>query len=108
MHIEKLKGTKVLLHWIPEGTDSDAKSGLYLSQKKKTFVPAGKLTFADRGIGELIDIMEKAESEFQEYPSFYGFAIHYYRSFRALSGDTPPVLFSFRPRHGKTSLWTRR
>ncbi|UCE41307.1 MAG: hypothetical protein JSV17_18055 [Candidatus Aminicenantes bacterium] len=84
MYIEKLKGTKVLLHWIPEDTDSDVKSDLYLSQQKKTFVPAGKLTFADRSIGELIDIMEKAESEFQEYPSFYGFAIHYYQSFQKL------------------------
>jgi hypothetical protein len=28
--------------------------------------------------------MEKAESEFQAYPAFYGFAIHYYESFKAL------------------------
>ncbi len=108
MHIQKLEGTKVLLHWIPEGAESDVKSDLFLSQKKKISVPAGKLTFADRDIGELIDTMEKAESEFQEYPSFYGFAIHYYQSFRALSGDTSRSLFSFRLRPGKTSLWTRR
>ncbi len=108
MHIEKLQGTKVLLHWIPEGAESDVKSDLFLSQKKKIFVQAGKLTFADRDIGELIDTMEKAEYEFQEYPSFYGFAIHDYQSFRALSGDTSRSLFSFRLRPGKTSLWTRR
>jgi hypothetical protein len=108
IHIEKQKGTKILLHWIPEGADSDAKPDLILSQKKKTFVPAGKLTFADRSVGELIEIMEKAESEFQEYPSFYGFAIHYYESFRALSDDTSLSLFSFPLLRGKTSLWTRR
>lgn len=103
--------------WIPEGTDMGTQSDLYLSQQKKTFVPAGKLTFADRSIGELTEIMEKAESEFQEYPSFYGFAIHYYESFQKLfkkkaitdiKVDTSLSFFSFLLLHGKTSLWTRQ
>lgn len=85
IHIDKIEGTKVLLRWIPEGSSSGTKRSPILYQQKKTFVPAGKLTFAGRSIGELAEVMEKAESEFQEYPGFYGFAIHYYESFQKLS-----------------------
>jgi len=84
IHLDKIEGTKVLLRWIPEGSSSGTKRDLILYQQKKTFVPAGKLTFAGRSIGELAEVMEKAESEFQEYPGFYGFAIHYYESFQKL------------------------
>ncbi len=85
IQLKKEEGTKILLRWIPEGTEIDVQPDVFLSQKKKTFVPAGKITFADRSIQELCHIMKKAESEFQGYPSFYGFALHYYESFRALS-----------------------
>ena len=84
IHLTKREGTRYFLQWEPEGADLEIKSDVYLSQRNRIFVPAGKLTFAERGIGELTDIMEKAESEFQEYPAFYGFAIHYYESFKAL------------------------
>lgn len=84
IHLKKREGTKILLQWFPEGADSETKSEVFLSQQKKIFVPAGKLTFAERGVRELNEIMEKAEFEFQKYPSFYGFAIHYYESFQTL------------------------
>jgi hypothetical protein len=82
--IQKQEGTKVLLQWIPQTKGRASKGDVVLSQKKRVFVPSGKLTFADRGTEELTDVMEKAESEFQEYPSFYGFAIHYYQSYQKL------------------------
>jgi len=82
--LEKLEGTKILLRWIPEGTAVDIKNGALLYQKKQTFVPAGKLTFAEKSMKELTETMEKAESEFNQFPSFYGFVIHYYKSLRLL------------------------
>jgi hypothetical protein len=84
IHLKKREGTKILLQWFPEGTDNETKNEFFLSQKKKIFVPAGKLTFAERSVRDLNEMMKKAESEFQKYPSFYGFAIHYYESFQTL------------------------
>lgn len=82
--LKKLEGTKILLQWIPEDRGSETKHDLVLFQQKKTFVPSGKITFADRSIHELNEIMKKAESEFHVFPSFYGFAIHFYESFQTL------------------------
>jgi hypothetical protein len=84
IQLKKQGGTKILLQWFPESTDSETKSGICLFQQKKIFVPAGKLTFAEKSKRDLYRIMEKAEPEFQRYPGFYGFAIHYYESFQAL------------------------
>jgi hypothetical protein len=85
LHLKKRVGTKILLQWIPEESESDIKKNLVLFQQKETFVSSGKITFADRSIDDLNEIMEKAESEFRKYPSFYGFAIHFYQSYRKLA-----------------------
>jgi len=82
--LEKLEGTRILLRWIPDATAADIENGALLYQKKQTFVPAGKLTFAEKSISELTEVMEKAESEFNKFPSFYGFVIHAYKSLRLL------------------------
>ena len=84
LHMKKQGGTKILLQLIPEERGSETKHDLVLFQQKKTIVPSGKITFAERSIRELNEIMKKAESEFQGFPSFYGFAIHYYQSYREL------------------------
>jgi hypothetical protein len=88
LHLKKLDGTKILLQWIPEESERVIKHDLVLFQQKKTSVSSGKITFADRSIADLNEIMEKAESEFRQYPSFYGFAIHYYQSYRKLAAKT--------------------
>lgn len=94
IRLEKTEGTRVLLRWAPEVAVREAQGVRVLYQLKKTFVPAGKLTFAGKSIQELAEVMEQAEAEFHKYPGFYGYAIHYYRSFRALSGlKAFPVLF---------------
>lgn len=85
---EEREGSKILLEWIPDETGSEIPGALFLSQKKITTIPSRKLTFADRGIEELMDVMEKAESEFMEYPSFYGFAVHSYESYQNLFKKT--------------------
>lgn len=84
IHLIKQGGTKILLQWFPEGTDSETKSEIFFFQQTKIFVLAGKLTFAEKSKRDLYRIMEKAEPEFQRYPGFYGFAIHYYESFQTL------------------------
>jgi hypothetical protein len=88
VHMKKLSGTKILFQWIPEERGSETEPGQVLFQQKKTFVPSGKITFADKTIDDLNEIMRKAESEFREYSSFYGFAIHYYQSYRKLAAKT--------------------
>jgi hypothetical protein len=82
--LEKLEGTRILLRWIPEDTAVGIENGVFLYQKKQTFVPAEKLTFADKSLDELNQVIEKAESEFNQFPSFYGFVIHSYKSLRLL------------------------
>jgi len=82
--LQKSEGTKMLLHWVPEFRSIDLKNGTFLCLKKKTFVPSAKLTFKDKNIRELEEVMEKAESEFSRFPSFYGFAIHSYESYKLL------------------------
>jgi hypothetical protein len=86
--LKKLEGTRILLQWIPADKRNQIAYDAVLFQKKKTFVPSGKITFFDRSIHELNEIMRRAESEFHVYPSFYGFAIHYYRSYQELSAKS--------------------
>jgi hypothetical protein len=85
--LQKSEGTKILLQWIPELRRTDPKSGTFLFQKKKTVVPSGKLTFKDKNISGLAEVMDKAESEFHRFPSFRGFAIHSYESFKLLQQE---------------------
>jgi hypothetical protein len=85
LFLEKKGGSRILLRWIPEGIDTGRDNHLCLFQQKSVFVPAGKITFAGKSLDELTAVMEKAEAQFHEYPGFYGFAIHYYESFRALT-----------------------
>lgn len=84
IHLQKSVGTKILLQWIPELEGTDPKSGTILFQKKRTFIPSGKLTFKDKSISELAEVMEKAESGFRRFRSFRGFAIHSYESYKLL------------------------
>ncbi len=84
VRLEKREGTKILLQWFRNGFDAKTSRGSLLSQQKETFVPSGKLSFFQKN-GEVLDeVMEAAESEFQKYPAFHGFALHYYESYRRL------------------------
>jgi hypothetical protein len=107
--LQKREGTKALLQWVPAPKDAGSKGAMILSRQKKTFVSAGKITFAGRSVRELSDVMKSAEIEFQDYPGFYGFAIHDYSGFRALIGlKTSQALFFDRPLSGNIFPWTRR
>ncbi|MFH0799829.1 MAG: hypothetical protein V2A66_06570 [Pseudomonadota bacterium] len=75
LSIDKLEGNRVLISY-GEG------KGRVLRQIRSIDVPASKLTFAGKKARDLKDVMQEVESEFIQYPSFYGFAIHSYESYR--------------------------
>jgi hypothetical protein len=63
---------------------TDMKKLLYWPVIKTTPVPANKLSFANLGASLLFDTMKEATQEMVAYPSFLGFALHHYESFRKL------------------------
>lgn len=87
--LERIEGKKVRLHWIPDGQwERVQKDHLFsspfvvLGQTQATFVPSGKLTFANKDLQDLEEVMRQAESELRRFPSFSGFTIHSYESYR--------------------------
>jgi hypothetical protein len=61
-----------------------AGSFLALGRVKSIEVPSSKLTFARRGRAALRQVMDQAELELSPLPSFGGFALHSYESYRWL------------------------
>ncbi|MEW5909701.1 MAG: hypothetical protein AB1659_07880 [Thermodesulfobacteriota bacterium] len=84
IEISSLGKTRVRLRWIASGKPVVKKEGFYLAQTGKTFIPSTKLSFARKSIRDLHDVMKKAGSQFHEFASFRGFAVHYYESYRDL------------------------
>jgi len=87
--LERIEGKKIRLYWIPDGQwervqrDHPFSSPVViLGQTHATFVPSGKLTFANKDLQDLKEVMQQAESELQRFPSFSGFTIHSYESYR--------------------------
>jgi len=87
--IERIEGNKVRLHWIPDGQwERVQKDHLFssllvvLGQTQTTFVPSSKLTFANKDLQDLEEVMRQTESELRRFPSFSGFTIHSYESYR--------------------------
>lgn len=84
IQIRKSEGTSITLRYIPAGISFGKDSTLYLSQKKKTFVSSKKLSFAKKSAEDLERVMESAKAELVQFPSFVGFAIHYFESYQRL------------------------
>jgi hypothetical protein len=84
LSMEKREGTKIYLRWFEDGFDRLGRGEVFLSQQKKTFVPSDKLSFYKKNKAELEEVMKSAELGLQQYPAFYGFALHYYESYLAL------------------------
>jgi hypothetical protein len=59
---------------------------------RRVEVPAGKITFARHDAARLREVIEGTAAEFQRYPSFAGFALHFAESYLALldQGQTEP------------------
>ena len=56
--------------------------GTILHEMQSISVPASKLTFAGKKVSALTMVMRQAAAELQQFPSFHGFAIHSYESYR--------------------------
>jgi hypothetical protein len=63
---------------------TDMKRFLYWPVRKTTSVPANRLSFANLGPDILSEMMNEAIQEMATYPSFVGFALHHYESYRKL------------------------
>lgn len=79
LSIEKLEGSRARISY-------GGGKGRVLRQINSINVPASKLTFETKKPGDLKDVMQESASEFMQYPSFYGFAIHSYESYRPWLG----------------------
>ncbi|MDA2923639.1 hypothetical protein MYX65_03110 [Acidobacteria bacterium AH-259-L09] len=87
--LKRLDGKRVRLYWIPVGQRSLLQKdpqllqgAILLSQTHATPVPSEKLTFAKKSLEDLKEVMRQTASELLYFPSFYGFALHSYESYR--------------------------
>lgn len=64
-----------------EYTDESGQAFMMFSAREEILE---KLTFAGKTEKDLDTVMEEAKREFEAYPSFAGFAIHHYRSYKEL------------------------
>lgn len=86
IRLSQIEGTRTLLQWMPAGTSEDVFTGkpfpFELYQTNRIEVPSSRITFQEKTHLDLEAVMQKTAREFSRYPSFYGFAIHSYESFR--------------------------
>ncbi len=76
-----LPGGRVRVVWRPDNTHA-AGAGRTLHQTYEATAPAGKLTFQDLRPRDLERVMTQSARELRHIPSFIGFAIHSYESYR--------------------------
>jgi hypothetical protein len=80
--IETLDSKRIRITFVPKGKSIDPQGGLFLYQTRQVQVPASKLTFNQKKPKDLEEVMRHSEQELCQFPSFHGFVIHSYESFR--------------------------
>ena len=60
----------------------DSQGALLLHQTRQVKVPSSKLTFEQKTPEDLEEVMRHSEQELCQFPSFHGFVIHSYESYR--------------------------
>ena len=87
--VEAIGDQRIRIHWIPDGEwatlqrdDRFPEDVVVFGQTNATAVPSSKLTFAEKNLGDLEDVIRETASELRRFPSFHGFAIHSYESYR--------------------------
>ena len=63
---------------------TDLKTLLCWPVTKTVSVPGNKLSYANLGAGPLSEAIDQAKHEMIAFPSFVGFAIHHYESYKKL------------------------
>jgi hypothetical protein len=95
--VERIDDERARISWITEDAweqlggqlggqlndpDGTTVGTVTLRESRATPVPSNKLSFAGYGRNELEVVIEQTRLELQHFPSFYGFAIHSYESYR--------------------------
>jgi len=82
--IQKTKKTKIKIQVVPEDYKIPDTWGTVLYLISETKVPSEKITFSDKNTSEFENIMSKTRLELNRFSSFYGFAVHYYDSYKKM------------------------
>ncbi len=84
--MNKFDGKTVTLYLLTEDEWTKAKATIskeaVLVQTSAAWAPADKVTFVNRSVKDLADVVRQASTELMVWPSFTGFAIHSYESYR--------------------------
>jgi len=80
--IKTLDSKRIQITFIPKGRAIDPQGALLLYQKRQVHVPSSKLTFDKKKPRDLEAVMRHSEKELCRFPSFHGFVIHSYESYR--------------------------
>ena len=80
--IKPISSQKVRITFIPKGKRIDSHEGILRHQTRQVQVPSSKLTFNQKTLADLEEVMRNSEKEFCRFSSFQGFAIHSYESYR--------------------------
>lgn len=80
--IKKIAEGKAQITLIPEREKVETKGVVILGQTRAIQVPSGKITFHDKTLKELQEVEFQSASELLRFPSFEGFSIHSYESYR--------------------------
>jgi hypothetical protein len=90
--IKAIDSKRVRISFIPKGESVDSKGAFLFHQTHQVKVPSSKLTFNQKKPEDLEEVMRHSEQELCRYPSFNGFVIHSYESFRPwLKKYTPSI-----------------
>jgi len=80
--IKALDSKNIQITFIPKGESIDPQDALLLHQTRQVKVPSSKLTFEQKKPEDLEEVMRHSEQELCQFPSFHGFVIHSYESYR--------------------------
>ncbi len=80
--IKTLDSKRIQITFIPKGESIDPQGAFFLHQTRQVKVPSSKLTFDQKKPGDLEEVMRHSEQELCQFPSFHGFVIHSYESYR--------------------------
>lgn len=80
--IKSLDSKRIRITFIPKDKSIDPKGAFQLHQTRHVKIPSSKLTFDQKKPDDLEEVMRLSEKELCRYPSFHGFVIHSYESYR--------------------------
>jgi len=80
--IKTIDSQRIQITFIPKGETLDSQGALLLHQTRQVQVSSSKLTFDQKKLADLEEVMRHSEKELCRFSSFHGFVIHSYESYR--------------------------